>query len=86
MIDLVSSIRFIPLIYRETNAKSIVFTMDQNVLPEQIIVHMYINDGYKRYMMYSYKLNRLFCMYFQTEYVGSGVSRISQFGPRSTAE
>ena len=86
MIDLVSSIPFIPLIYRDTNANSIVFTMDQNVLPEQTIVHININEGYKHYMMYSHKLNRLFCMYFQTECVGSGVSRISQFGPRSTAE
>ena len=86
MIDLVSSIPFIPLIYRDTNAKSIVVTMNQNVLPEQTIVHIHINEGYKLYMMYWHKLNRLFCMYFQTEYVGSGVSRISHFGPQSAAE
>lgn len=60
MIDLVSSIPFIPLIYRDTNANSIVFTMDQNVLPEQIIILMHINEGYKHYMMYRHKLNRLF--------------------------
>ena len=83
MIYLISPTPFISLIYRDANANSIVFTKNQTILSQQIMVHMLINEGYKHNMMYNHKPNRLFYTHFHTEYVGSGINRNSQIGLRS---